>query len=118
MVDAMMAFVTCGSREEAARIARVLVENRLAACVNIVPAVESCYWWEGEVQWNSEFLLILKTTGDAVGRAHERVVEEHSYEMPEFIALTIDEGSAPYLRWIQDSVEPAVARGSDSPERA
>lgn len=104
MVDAMIAFVTCGSREEATRIAEALVENHLVACVNVVPGVESCYRWKGQTEWSSEFLLILKTTGDAIGSAHEKVMELHSYDMPEFVAFTIDEGSRPYLQWIQDSV--------------
>jgi len=105
MVDAMIAFVTCGSAEEARRIATALVEKNLAACVNIVPGVESCYRWKGEVEWSQESLLVIKTTGDAIAPAHEAVMEGHSYENPEFVAFTIDEGSASYLRWIQESVD-------------
>ena len=116
MVDAMIAFVTCGSREEANKIAEALVENKLVACVNVIPSVESCYRWKGQVKWSSECLLILKTTGDAIGAAHEKVVEEHSYEMPEFVAFTIDEGSATYLKWIQDSVEDPIAGGTGESE--
>jgi len=118
MVDAMIAFVTCGSREEATRIAEALVRDHLVACVNVIPGVESCYRWEGEVKWSSEFLLVLKTTGDAIGRAHEKVVEEHSYELPEFVAFTIDEGSAPYLAWIETSVAPSIAGGPDESDWA
>jgi periplasmic divalent cation tolerance protein len=114
MVDAMIAFVTCGSREEATKIAEALVENHLVACVNVIPAVESCYRWQGKTEWSSEFLLVLKTTGDAIGQAHEKVVEEHSYELPEFVAFTIDEGSAPYLQWIENSVAPSTPGGEKS----
>jgi periplasmic divalent cation tolerance protein len=108
MVDAMIAFVTCKSREEATKIAEALVGSHLVACVNVVPGVESCYRWRGMVQWHSECLLVLKTTGDAVGAAHEKVMEVSSSELPEFVAFTVDEGSAPYLQWIQDSVAPSV----------
>ena len=114
MVDAMIAFVTCGSRDEAKRIAEALVADNLVACVNVIPSVESCYRWEGKIQWSDEWLLILKTTGDAIGPAHEKVIEIHSYEMPEFVAFTIDEGSSTYLRWIQDSVEPSIGGGAPS----
>lgn len=114
MVDAMIAFVTCGSREEATKIAEALVENHLVACVNVIPGVESCFRWEGKTQWNSEFLLVLKTTGDAIGPAHEKVVEEHSYDLPEFVAFTIDEGSAPYLQWIETAVAAATPGGEKS----
>lgn len=110
MVDAMIAFVTCGSREEARTIAEALVENHLVACVNVIPSVESCYRWEGKTEWSAEFLLVLKTTGDSIAAAHEKVVELHSYQLPEFVAFTIDEGSSPYLQWIQESV---VAPGSE-----
>jgi periplasmic divalent cation tolerance protein len=108
MVDAMIAFVTCRSREEATKIAEALVGNRLVACVNVVPGVESCYRWEGKVEWSSECLLVLKTTGDGVGAAHEKVMEVSTYDLPEFVAFTVDEGSAPYLQWIQDSVQPSA----------
>jgi periplasmic divalent cation tolerance protein len=86
------------------------------ACVNVVPGVESCYRWEGKVEWRSEVLLILKTTGDAIGDAHEKVLAEHSYKLPEFVAFTIDEGSAPYLQWIQDSVVPSLGGGAAESE--
>ena len=105
MVEAMIALVTCGSREEATTIAEALVGNHLVACVNVVPSVESCYRWEGDVKWDTEYLLLIKTTEDAIDRVHERVIEEHSYDLPEFVALKIDEGSAPYLKWIEDSVD-------------
>jgi periplasmic divalent cation tolerance protein len=104
MTDAMIVLVTCGSREEAGKIAEALVADRLAACVNILPAVESCYRWEGSVKWNSELLLVIKTTADSIERAHDRVVDLHSYDVPEFVAFSIETGSAPYLKWIAESV--------------
>lgn len=116
MVDAMIAFVTCGSEQEAKKIAEALVENNLAACVNVLSSVNSCYRWEDQVQWSGEHLLVIKTTGDAVGPAHDKVIELHSYAMPEFVAFTIDEGSAAYLRWIQDSVGKAGGHGGGESE--
>ena len=105
MKDAMIAFVTCASREEAAKIAETLVRERLAACVNVVPSVESCYWWEDKLNWDTECLMVIKTTAAAVERVRQRVLEVHSYDVPEFVALKIDSGSEPYLKWIEDSVD-------------
>ena len=105
MTETMIAFVTCGSRADARKIAEALVNDHLAACVNVVLAVESCYWWEGKLNWDPEFLLVIKTTAAAVDRVRERVVEEHTYDLPEFVAFKIDSGSRPYLEWIEKSVE-------------
>ena len=105
MTQAMLALVTCGSREEAGRIAEALVGERLAACVNIVARVDSCYRWEDKVQWDSEHLLVIKTTAAAVDRVQGRVLEIHGYDLPEFVAFRIEGGSAPYLDWIAASVD-------------
>ncbi len=106
MTDTVVAFVTCPSLDEARRIAETLVADRLAACVNIVPGVESCYRWEGGVTRDAECLLVVKTTSVGVDRARERVLAEHSYDVPEFIVFRIESGSADYLEWIRDSVGP------------
>jgi periplasmic divalent cation tolerance protein len=103
----MIAFVTCGSRDEARAIAENLISERLAACVNVVPGIESCYRWEGEVAWDTEFLLMIKTTGDYLGEVRETVMKVHSYELPEFIAVGIDAGAEEYLQWIRDAVGKA-----------
>lgn len=105
MIETMVAFVTCGSEEEAKKIAQAVVGDGLAACVNVVPGIQSCYRWEGDVKWDSEFLLIIKTTAAAIDRARWRVVKEHSYDVPEFIAFKIEDGSRPYLEWISKSVD-------------
>ena len=105
MIETIVAIVTCHSREEANRIAEVLVSNELAACVNIIADVESCYRWEGEINWDSEVLLIIKTTADVVDRVRWCVTKEHSYQLPEFITFKIRDGSLPYLQWIVDSVK-------------
>jgi periplasmic divalent cation tolerance protein len=102
----MVAFVTCGSPEEAKKIAAALVGDRLAACVNVLSNMESCYRWEGEVKFDSECLLIIKTTTERIDKVRERVLAEHSYDLPEFIAFQIDGGSPEYLEWIRDSIGP------------
>lgn len=97
-------FVTAGSQPEARRIARALLEQRLVACVNIVPGVESHYWWEGKMDHAREWLLVMKTRRSRF-RAVERAVKQlHSYQVPEIIALPLSAGQADYLRWIDASL--------------
>lgn len=102
--DFIVVLITTGSCEEAMKIARALVEEKLAACVNIVPEVFSCYWWEGKVQEDKEALLIVKTTASAFPALEGRVRELHSYTVPEIIALPIKEGFKGYLDWLAGSV--------------
>jgi periplasmic divalent cation tolerance protein len=104
MTDKRVVLTTCGSLEEARHIAQALVERRLAACVNLVPNVESFYRWKGEVESSTEALLIIKTTADAFERLRAALVELHSYEVPECVELTVTDGSAAYLDWIGESV--------------
>ncbi len=104
MTDKILVLTTAGSAEEARRIASALVERRLAACVNIVPQIESVYRWEDAVQQSAEWLLLIKTTGEAFARVRDAIKELHSYDLPECIAVAIDEGTPEYLRWIGDEV--------------
>ena len=104
MTDKRLVLTTCGSAEEARHIARVLVERRLAACVNIAPQMESVYRWKDKIENTTEFLLIIKTTVDVFERLRQALIELHSYEVPECIEIAIEEGSAAYLDWIADSV--------------
>jgi periplasmic divalent cation tolerance protein len=104
MTDARIMLTTAGSREEADRIARALVERELAACVNIIGPISSVYRWKGKIQSESEFLLLIKSTEDAFDRVRDAVLELHSYEMPEFIELGISRGEGKYLAWIEKSV--------------
>jgi len=104
MTDKRLVVTTCGSLDEARTIAHTLVERQLAACVNIVPQIESVYRWQGEVESATECLLVIKTTAEASGRLHETLNELHSYELPECIEISIEGGSAKYLQWIGESV--------------
>ncbi len=91
--------VTASSAEEAARVARALVDERLAACVNIVPGLRSIYHWQGRVEDTAEVLLIVKTARHVLSALTERVRALHSYTVPEVIALPIVGGAASYLEW-------------------
>ncbi len=104
MTDKRLVLTTCGSLEEARSIAQALVERQLAACVNIVPQIESVYRWQGEVETATEFLLIIKTTAAAFVRLREALTGLHSYELLECIEIPIEDGSAAYLEWIGESV--------------
>ena len=105
MTDKMLVLTTVGTQEEARKLGRALVERLLAACVNIVPKMKSIYRWEGEIEEAEEWLLIVKTTRPAFERVREAILELHSYELPECISVTIDDGSVGYLSWIGQSVK-------------
>lgn len=100
MSDKIVVLSTCGSAEEAASIARALVERRLAACVNIVPGVRSVYRWKGAVEEAEEWLLIVKSSQALFERLEEELRKMHSYETPEIVALPVVAGSASYLEWL------------------
>jgi periplasmic divalent cation tolerance protein len=100
MTDALVVLVTTPSPERAAEIARALVEERLAACGNVVPGLRSIYRWEGKVQDDAEALLVLKTTRGRFEALRDRVLALHPYEVPEVLALPVEGGSAKYLAWI------------------
>lgn len=100
----MVVLTTCGNDEDAKALAQVLVERRLAACVNAISKVASTYRWKGKVQQDQETLLIIKTTAPRLA-ALEQTIREHSkYELPELIALPVEAGGADYLAWIRESV--------------
>ena len=103
MSHELIVFVTTPNNDEAARIAEALVSERLAACVNIVAAVESIYRWEGKVTRDSEALMIIKTTEARYPELERRVKELHSYSTPEVVAIRIERGSEQYLNWLRDS---------------
>lgn len=101
-----LALSTAPDGETAARIARALVEERLAACVNLVPAVRSIYRWQGRVEDDAEVLLVIKTRAERVDALAERLRALHPYELPELVALPIAAGLAPYLDWVAGEATP------------
>lgn len=103
--DARVCLVTAPDAETAERIARALVEERLAACGNVVQELTSVYRWQGVVERAQEVLLLLKTTVDAVPELIRRVSELHPYEVPEVLVLAVDAGLEPYLDWIDMNVK-------------
>ena len=104
MTDKRVVLSTCGSLEEAREIARAIVERKLAACVNIIPNIESIYRWKGEIEDSAEFLLVIKSTEKAFPSLRDAITGLHSYEVPECIEVVITDGSAAYLKWIEESV--------------
>jgi periplasmic divalent cation tolerance protein len=104
MTDKRIVLTTCGSLEEARKIATAFIERHLAACINIVPQVESVYRWQGKVETTTEWLLVIKTTAGMFERLRDTLHELHSYETPECIAIGIEDGSAAYLEWIGESM--------------
>jgi periplasmic divalent cation tolerance protein len=104
MTDKIIVFVTCESTEQAERIAEALVTDKLAACVNVVPGVKSCYVWEGKLTWSNEVLLLVKTTRGRFDQLQDRVKAMHSYSVPEIVGVTIEDASDKYIEWIDRSI--------------
>ncbi len=100
--DAIVVLLTAANGEEAARLADLLVGSRLAACVQIMPEIESIYRWQGKIERQSEVLLIAKTLRSKFEDLEREVRALHSYETPEILALPVVVGSQPYLEWLQN----------------
>ena len=100
--DAIVVFMTATNGEEATRLAEMLVGAHLAACVQILPEMESVYRWKGKIERQSEILLLAKTTRAKFAELEREVRALHSYDTPEIIAVPIADGSAPYLQWLKD----------------
>ena len=104
MAEYLLVLTTIGSEEEAARLARSLVERRLVACVNDAGAVRSFFTWKGKLEDDSEHLLVMKTRADRYAELEAALQDLHPYEVPEVIAIRIDRGSKAYLAWIDENV--------------
>jgi periplasmic divalent cation tolerance protein len=102
MTDKRIVLTTAGSVDEARRIAEALVDRKLAACVNIVPKIVSIYRWKGKVEEAEEWILLIKTAA-GFGPVRDAILEMHSYELPECMSITIEDGSPEYLKWLEDS---------------
>ena len=102
MTEYIMVFVAVGSKEEAKKIASALVENRLAACVQIIPSINSVYKWKGKICDEEELLLLIKSRLDLFDKIKAKVKELHSYEVAEIMAIPVIAGSEDFLSWIKD----------------
>ncbi len=108
-MDIVIVYVTCKDREEALRIGEAAVEERLAACANVIPGMKSVFFWEGKLERADEAVLLLKTRKALVGKLTERVKELHSYEVPCVVALPVVGGNEDYLEWVSKEVrKPAL----------
>jgi periplasmic divalent cation tolerance protein len=104
MTDKIIVFVTCESKEQAENIAQIVVTEKLAACVNVMPGIRSCYVWERKLTWSDEVLLLIKTTRGRFDQLRDRVKALHSYSVPEIAGVGIDDAFDKYLEWIDMSV--------------
>ncbi|MBI4241224.1 MAG: divalent-cation tolerance protein CutA [Candidatus Rokubacteria bacterium] len=102
--DTLVVLVTTSSAEEGQRIARALVAEHLAACVNVLPGVRSVFFWDGQLQEAAEALLVVKTRRECYEALQQRVLELHGYSVPEVLALSVETGSPAYLAWVGDTV--------------
>ncbi len=100
MTDALLVFTTLPSADKAAEVAKLLVEERLAACANLLPAVRSIYHWQGKLHDENEVLVLLKTRAEHLERLKLRILELHPYELPELLAVPVEAGYQPYLEWL------------------
>jgi len=100
MTDALLVFTTLPSADKAAELAKALVEERLAACANLLPAIRSIYRWQGKLQDENEVVVLLKTRAEHLERLKLRILELHPYEVPEVLAVPVEAGYQPYLDWL------------------
>ena len=114
--DAIVVLMTAANKEEAARLANMLVSSHLAACVQILPEMESIYRWEGSVERQAEILLIAKSTMAKFPDLERKVRVFHSYDVPEIVAIPLVAGSIPYLKWISASLDSEEVRPAPDPQ--
>jgi periplasmic divalent cation tolerance protein len=107
MTDKIVVLTTCDSEEQAARLARHLVEQRLAACVNILPQVRSIYRWNEKVEDSSEWMLVIKSRRDLFLALRAEIERLHTYQTPEIIAMPVVDGSEAYLGWLEHELKAA-----------
>lgn len=103
-----LVYTACGSRDDAERLARHLVDEKLAACATVIPGAVSFYTWQDEARRDEEFVILFKTTGPALAALEARLIELHPYECPEFVAVPAERVSEAYAAWVASEVEPPV----------
>ena len=107
MTDKIVVFSACATPDEARAIARKLIEERLAACVNITPGARSLYRWKGVIEESEECLLVIKSTRNLFGRLRAELEKAHTYETPEVIAVPVVDGAPNYLNWMENELKPS-----------
>lgn len=105
--DFRMVMVTAPNMSVARRLVTVLLKEKLAACANLVPKVESHYWWQGQLESSTEVMIVLKTRAEVMERLEKVIIANHPYDTPEVICLNLHEGNAKYLSWITDNTQQA-----------
>ena len=98
-------YITTSGLIESKKIAKMLLEDKLAACINIIPTVESIYLWKGKIEEDSESIMLVKTRSELVENVIKKVEEVHSYEIPCVLEITLNKGSKPYLKWMKSELE-------------
>ena len=111
MTDKIVVLSTCATREEAEKLARVLLDQRLAACVNVIPGMRSYYRWKGAVESAEECLLVIKSSRELFASIGAVLEKEHSYEVPELLALPVLEGATNYLNWLVANLRSGPGAG-------
>ena len=111
MAEIVVVMITCGSSDAAEEIATALLNEKLAACVNITGSVQSLFIWEGAMERQPEWLLLVKTRADRFEALRRRVEQLHSYEVPEIVALPVKRGNPAYLQWVAEVTRPEAAEG-------
>ncbi|MEM3832631.1 MAG: divalent-cation tolerance protein CutA [Thermoprotei archaeon] len=104
MMQPIVVFITCPNVFEGQRITKILIENKLAACINLVKDIKSVYWWKGNIETSNEVLLIVKSDAKILDKLIEVVKSNHSYTVPEIIAIPIVGGNQDYLKWINEII--------------
>lgn len=108
-----MIFVTAPSKE-AEKLGRKLLEERLVACVNLIPQVKSLFWWKGEIDHADEVLMILKAPAKGIRQLKKRIAELHSYEVPEIVVLRVEDAWKPYAKWVKQEATGQSETGASS----
>jgi periplasmic divalent cation tolerance protein len=111
MTDQIVVLSTCATQEEAEKLARILIEERLAACVNVIPRIRSYYRWKGAIESAEECLLVVKSSRELFSSIGAVLEKEHSYEVPEVLALPVVEGATNYLNWLLANLRSGPGAG-------